>query len=211
MMFMIIKTCDMEVGSIQEEPLLSPPHSDHGHGEVAREPTFDSDSEEDDDYNGSIDPRVYRGAWQKAKHWRGPVTCLRRPSTPAAIAFAYGLLAVSIAVELYLATIGIMLSLDQTDTTWLVLVATTWPRVAFFLLASILLDPFRFWVQWLKVDGVMVTCVATIIAYAFFVEADPEDSAGLRHAAIASYAPLMLALSGHVRVMAKYFPWHQYR
>jgi hypothetical protein len=87
----------------------------------------DDRDDADSDSEAAIDPRIYNGWWQRVTHWRGPVPGLRRANTPMSIAVTSMLLAASIAVELYLATIGIMLSVDATNTTWLVFVTTT-PR-----------------------------------------------------------------------------------
>eukprot|EP01087_Luapelamoeba_hula_P010854 TRINITY_DN2892_c0_g1_i1.p1 TRINITY_DN2892_c0_g1~~TRINITY_DN2892_c0_g1_i1.p1 ORF type:complete len:248 (-),score=43.08 TRINITY_DN2892_c0_g1_i1:106-849(-) len=160
------------------------------------------------------DVDVHDGAWESFVHWRGPIPYLREAGakghTNWRIYIAYGLLIAVIILELYTATIPILLAEDQDDTPWIVYTATGWPRVMFFLFVCFILEPVRFVLQLVKMDVVMVTGLGSVLSYGFFVLSLEEGAKGIKIAAVVNYVFLVLTLSAEIRLMVKYFPWNKW-
>eukprot|EP01087_Luapelamoeba_hula_P004072 TRINITY_DN14034_c0_g1_i1.p2 TRINITY_DN14034_c0_g1~~TRINITY_DN14034_c0_g1_i1.p2 ORF type:complete len:241 (-),score=39.02 TRINITY_DN14034_c0_g1_i1:92-814(-) len=150
-------------------------------------------------------------AWEVIRKWRGALPYLRDANEKGhkdwPIYIAYALLIALCILEIYTATIPILLAVQEkaSDTPWIVYVATGWPRILFFTFACVLLDPVRFVVQMFKIDAVMVTGAGSVLAYGFFVSS--IDTTGIFITAIITYGFLVLTMSAEIRLMVKYFPW----
>jgi signal transduction histidine kinase len=121
----------------------------------------------------------------------------------------------AVTVELYTATIGILLVLAEPgiETPYAVFSYTTYPRVVLLVICSFLVGGRKFWQQYIKIDVFLVMAITSIISFVFMQNDDPDalkNNPILLHSSIA-YAIMLFFLIGNYRVMLKWYPWTRKR
>jgi len=133
-----------------------------------------------------------------------------RARLDASSALARLVLVVSVAVEVLFATIPMLLLFLDGDLPYIVHGITAWPRVVLLLLLSTLVHK-KWYGQYRKIDAYMVYGLASAMAYAFaaYDKAQKEQRAmtAWQYHAVLVYAVLVNVLVGHLKVMAKWFPF----
>ena len=98
----------------------------------------------------------------------------------------------------------------SSDTPYIVFGLTSYARIIGFLLVSILLQPKKFWIQYVKIDELLLGVVSSSISYIYLtVAAIPKGKkeSWKVHACVL-YPLLLVALTGNLRCMLKFFPWN---
>jgi len=133
-------------------------------------------------------------------------------AVPRGSSAAIVVLSITVVLELLFATLPVLMVALEGDLPWILLGITTWPRLALTVAASWTVQPKRWYIQWRKIDALAVYSLASALAHSFAAwdtarkEGARTLSAWQWHAIIV-YVPMVLALTGHLRVMSKWFPF----
>ncbi len=116
-------------------------------------------------------------------------------------------------VELFTATIGIMLELNMDNklVPYEVFCYTTYPRIVIFVVCSVLIAGKVFWRYYLKIDVILVSGIGSAISFIFMLHENPDvpsdDPSGLVIHASSMYCAIIFCLLGNYRVLMRWYPW----
>jgi hypothetical protein len=119
----------------------------------------------------------------------------------------------SIIVELFTATVGVMLVLKMDDKLlpYEIFCYTTYPRIAIFILCSVLIAGKAFWCYYLKIDVILVGGIGSAISFIFMLIENPDvpndHPSGLTVHASVMYCAIIFCLIGNYRVLLRWYPW----
>lgn len=122
------------------------------------------------------------------------------------------ILAVAILLEVVTSTFPLLLLLFplSSNTPYIVFGVSSYPRIIGFLVISIMLQPKKWWIQYIKIDVLLLGVVSSSISYIYLIAAaiPKGDPLGWKVHACILYPLLFVALVGNFRCMLKYFPWN---